>query len=369
MPPRRDVTNRKSTNRRTTGGGSKRSKTLDEYYEGIYKDRWPALRAAMVQPPAKVALWNRFCQLPKEQALRGLERVSEAGLSELYRPIVKDGGGGGAGTVMEKPPVDDFKVRAYYLLDYASALIVEQLQVGAFDYVLDVCAAPGGKSVAICQFLSPDGSLTSNEAKGDRVARLRRTLTEHVPPNFVSWKVTQRDAQTWHHPDGYTRVLVDAPCSSERHLLHQAGGGAVDVRDFTPESSAALAEVQRGILLRAIETCRPGGRIVYSTCSISPLENDGVVAAVLQRTRCGVRVERPARPAEGAEVRNVLLDLAEPTELGHLLLPDTAEGWGPMYCCVLHKVSNERLPDSESEDDDEEGEDESGDEEDNANDD
>lgn len=375
-------------------------RTFDEYYNDVYGERWPALRAAMAEPPRKVALWNRFSQVPFEEATRGLTRVDCNSLIQAFQPANRAAAGvrkaedtsaeghehatvqGDSADalhedgVIDKPPLDSFGVKAYYLLDYASTHIVEQLQVGAFDTVLDVCAAPGGKSIAIAQFLSPEGSLTCNEARADRCARLRRNLQEHVPVNYVPWKTTQRDAQTWYDPAAFSRVLVDAPCSSERHLLHQSGGSPLSLREWSEATTVELAALQRVLLQRAIETCRAGGRIVYSTCSISPLENDGVVSEALQRTRCEVRVVKTGAPAptpaatssgaggvdEGAaaaaaDAPHAPPVLGEPTAHGRLLLPDTSNGWGPMFFCVLEKTSEHKSMGSSSDEDGEEDED------------
>ncbi|KAG5470648.1 hypothetical protein LSCM1_01894 [Leishmania martiniquensis] len=392
-----------------------RPRTLDEYYGDIYGERWPALRAAMVEMPRKVALWNRFCQVPFAEATQGLSRVEPNRLVQAFQPsqeanaagsyVTASRGSGGQdeaeeqeealiaapggllheGGIIAKPPIDAFGIKAYYLLDYASAHVVEQLQVGAFDTVLDMCAAPGGKSIAIAQFLSPDGSLTCNEARADRCARLRRNLQEHLPVNYVPWRTTRRDGQTWYNPEAFSRVLVDAPCSSERHLLQQSGGSPLSLREWSEETTAELAALQRMLLQRAIETCRVGGRIVYSTCSISPMENDGVVGEALQRTRCEVKVVRPSVDAvAGAATATVAppktagdtgkanapgaeacapqtpLALGEATAYGLLLLPDTCHGWGPMFFCVLEKTGRHKRSTSSSSDDGDDDQDSDG---------
>lgn len=349
-------------------------KDFETFYSSLYGKRWPALRAAMVPTPKKAALWNRFCQVPFSEVTRGLARVDETSITQAFqRPPAGEGDNGTDGAeLIDKPPIDEFGVKAYYLIDYASACVVEQLQVGPFDTVLDLCAAPGGKSIAAAQFLSPDGSITSNEARADRCTRLRRNLQEHVPPSYVPWRVVQRDAQTWHDPAAYTRVLVDAPCSSERHLLHQSGGGQVSLREWSEESTKAMAALQCSLLQRAFETCSEGGRVVYSTCSISPYENDGVVTEALRRTRCEVRVVTPGSvPVPGVSEAEVAPSgstssvspttsqssaaLGEPTTYGRLLLPDVFHGWGPMYFAVFEKVAQHRRCSSSSDDSDDEG--------------
>lgn len=283
----------------------------------------------MVKPSVKVAMWNRMCKLSMDAVMEGLRVVDSPTLRLFAAPEDAPEG------LIEQPPMDEINTPAYYLLDYASTMIVEQLQVDSFHKVLDLCAAPGGKSIAIAQALSPMGELTSNEQKADRCARLKRNLHDFIPPNSCVWQTTQRDATTWHSPEMYDRVLVDAPCSSERHLMSQAGGTA----EWTEEVTIELARTQGTLLLRAVEAVKVGGIVVYSTCSISPHENDKVIEYAQARTRCHV------------EVLPTKLIVGEPTALGWIVLPDVADGWGPMYCCTLTKVASLR-PLSSSEDDD-----------------
>lgn len=344
--------------------------TFDQHYQSLYGARWPTLRAAMLQASPKVALWNKFNRLPveavfpssspaagKDQGEGGSPQPSE---DDAVVPIACNAFPlfaakiGSSSRLLDQPPRDDHGVPAYYLFDYASALIVEQLQVEPVHRVLDLCAAPGGKSIAIAQRLGPNGSggeLTSNEAKKDRCVRLRRNLAEHFGSTAaVLSNVTQREATTWHTPETYDRVLVDAPCSSERHLLSQPGGTA----DWALQNTHEISTVQRTLLLRALEAVKVGGRVVYSTCSISPVENDEVIAFALARTRCHV------------ELAPTTLRVGQATDKGWLVLPDnemihdekdsdekdktkgSAAGWGPMYCATLVKVGSFRPMDPSS---------------------
>jgi 5-methylcytosine rRNA methyltransferase NSUN4 len=346
-PKKQRVFWRMPSQRRGTGKGgdpkvsssdssSKKKISFDAYYQSVYGSRWPALKRAMMLPTAKVAMWNRFTRLSQESVVEGLTEIP----SELLRlctgsaPAVSSGEEPPAAPsaqpmLLEQPPRDDFGTPAYYLLDEASTMIVEQMQVDGFHKVLDLCAAPGGKSIAIAQFLSPQGEIHSNEPNKDRAQRLKRNLHEHIPQNSCIFQVTQRDATTWYNPEAFDRVLVDAPCSSERHVMHQPGGTA----DWDLRVTHELAKTQGALLLRALEAVKVGGIVVYSTCSISPVENDEVVAYALERTRCHI------------ELRKTQLRLGEATKLGWIVLPDTCpghEGSGPMYCSSFVKVAAQR---------------------------
>jgi len=121
------------------------------------------------------------------------------------------------------PPIKDDKgVCMYYPLDAASLLAVDALDLKPNHSVLDICAAPGGKSVAIMQHLTAaSGTLTSNEIAPDRKRRLKQVIWDYIPRGQERERVviTSRDATHWDEQERYDRVLVDAPCSSERHLL------------------------------------------------------------------------------------------------------------------------------------------------------
>lgn len=355
-----------SFSRRGTGKGgdakapdaaSKKRISFEAYYQSVYGSRWPALKRALLLPTAKVAMWNRFTRLPQESVVEGLTELPSE-LLRLYTtgnivpaaPASEEEAPAATPSppqqeLLEQPPRDDFGTPAYYLLDEASTMIVEQLQVDGFHKVLDLCAAPGGKSIAIAQFLSPQGEIHSNEPNKERAQRLKRNLHEHIPQNSCIFHVTQRDATTWHNPEAFDRVLVDAPCSSERHVMHQPGG----VADWDLRVTHELAKTQGALLLRALEAVKVGGIVVYSTCSISPVENDEVVEYALERTRCHI------------ERRKTELRLGEATKLGWIVLPDKCpghEGSGPMYCSSFLKVASQRPlsesdSDSSSEDEDE----------------
>ena len=338
----------------TAHKSSKSSISFDAFYEDAFgSERWKSLRKALVALPSKVAVWNKYCQLSCEDVAREHKLQVEQGIEEitvregkssaklkLLKPLADSAASGsvdaavegGSLLLLDQPPRDDRGITAYYLLDPASAMIVEQLQVEGHHKVLDLCASPGGKSVCIGQFLTSVGELTSNEQKADRCARLRRNLEEHIPDNSFVWSVSQRDGTTWYNPCAYDRVLVDAPCSSERHVMHQPGGLAT----WSAATSHELSKLQTALLLRALEAAAVGGLVLYSTCSISPLENDGVVEDALRRTRVGVSVEPTVLP------------VGEATRQGWIVLPDVCANAGPMYCARLRKVTEQRVDESSS---------------------
>ena len=164
------------------------------------------------------------------------------------------------------------------------------LQIRPGDAVLDLCAAPGSKTVLLLSLLAKraaadadDGALVTrggcvvaNEINPQRCARLRVRLAKCRVPGAV---VCCAAAQRMPGADGtYDRVLCDVPCSGDGTLRKNP-----DIWDsWQPRFSASLHPLQLAILTRGLQLLRPGGLLLYSTCSFSPVEGEAVVAAALR---------------------------------------------------------------------------------------
>ncbi|KAK0654474.1 5-methylcytosine rRNA methyltransferase NSUN4 [Lasiodiplodia hormozganensis] len=274
---------------------------------------------------------------------------------------------------------------SHWNMDAASALGAHMLSVQPNDRVLDLCAAPGGKSVALAQMIFPHlhatgassstptqpiGCLHSNEIDAGRNKRLAANLRAYIPSSLFdsgAVRVLRLDgadgartvAKLPCGAGGYDRVLLDAPCSSERHIIHAhvkaAAGGRIadDMARWRKGSSKALAKLQAELLMTALRAVKVGGRVVYSTCSIETGENDGVVEKMLaavekERKKFGlswdVRFELGSLRKKGeeeAEVDEALERLTEETKYGRIAVPDHPGGgqWGPLFFCVITKVA------------------------------
>ena len=236
---------------------------------------------------------------------------------------------------------DDGLVRPY-VLDPASILAAACLDVGSSDSVLDLCAAPGGKSLVLASRLGENGSLVCNERSASRRARLHRVLDEHLPEatrRLVT--ITGHDAARWaiYERGAYDRVLADVPCSSEQHVIQSAGALA----QWSPSRTRRLAQGAYAIGCAAVDAVKPGGRVVYATCALSPLENDGVVERLLDRGRGALEAARAAatvaieaRRPETAS-RTAAGPPGSPTEHGWMILPDADAGLGPMYIAIIER--------------------------------
>ncbi|KAI7253037.1 hypothetical protein KC335_g15339 [Hortaea werneckii] len=157
-------------------------------------------------------------------------------------------------------------------------------------------------------------------------------------------------------PGGYDKILVDAPCSSERHIIHAqlkakaSGNAAPEMTNWRPGSSKRLAQTQLALLMTALKAVKVGGHVLYATCSLEPTENDGVLEKML------LQVEKDRK--KGTVKWNVQLGFAddekktrmeeqlgkwaERTKYGWIVLPDHPGGgrWGPLFFGFITKSGN-----------------------------
>jgi 16S rRNA (cytosine967-C5)-methyltransferase len=149
----------------------------------------------------------------------------------------------------------------------ASMLVARALDPRPGERVLDLCAAPGAKTTHLAALMRGEGEVVAVEADPDRA----EALTENAARlGAASVRVRVGDAAQPEFGDGYDRVLVDPPCSDLGTLQSRP-----DARwHKSGEQVDELSALQRRILNAAAVAVRPGGRLVYSTCTISALENE-----------------------------------------------------------------------------------------------
>jgi 16S rRNA (cytosine967-C5)-methyltransferase len=164
--------------------------------------------------------------------------------------------------VTELPGYDEGR---WWVQDIAASLPARVLGAGEGRLALDLCAAPGGKTM---QLAAAGWQVTAVDAAESRMARLKENLVR----TGLSAKTVVADALFYQADAPFDAVLVDAPCSAtgifRRHpdVLHRV----------RPRAIANLAEQQRAILARAAQSVKPGGTLVYAVCSLEPEEGEGV---------------------------------------------------------------------------------------------
>lgn len=282
---------------------------FDQFFSKIYKERWPDLLDSLQKPALHVLRKNKNSDYDTSSFKPFLNN------EDIFE--YQDG----AHNIL-----DQNNLKVFYKMDPASILVAQSLIIQPGDRVLDMCAAPGGKSLILAEKLGLEGELICNEYSAGRRERLTRVLHEYIPHDLrqhIFVKGQDGNAYGLKQPSAFQAILADVPCSGERHLLENAAEFAV----WTEKRSLHLAVRQYSLLASAWLACVEGGNIVYSTCSISPYENDDVVAKAIKKK--GVKIQRNETLSKYSFV--------EETEFGYRVLPDTG-GFGPMYFSIMVKT-------------------------------
>lgn len=258
--------------------GELRTAALDYLSITRSHPRWLVERWLERHGMGAVEAWTRFNNAPAPVTLRAnLARNTVAELQEALDAhgvrttatrLAPHGLVVTEGDPLSTPAAD---AGLFLLQEEASQLIVELVRPAAGTRVLDLCAAPGGKTVGLAGYTGRGGLVVASDLRPRRVALLTRILHRARATRVA----TVRLDATAPLPFGTTFdcVLVDAPCSGLGALRRDP-----DIRwRRTPDELTALAATQFAMLCRAAETVRPGGRLVYATCSSEAEENEEVV--------------------------------------------------------------------------------------------
>lgn len=167
---------------------------------------------------------------------------------------------------------------AYYIQAKAPMLAVEVLDPQPGERVLDLCAAPGGKAIQIAARMQNSGLLLVNEMQGKRMPSLVGNLQRCGVANYLVTQTPGAMLARYFH-NFFDRILVDAPCSGDGIVRKDQNM----LNFWSPQSAQNLAHQQVGLLRAAYHMLRPGGTLVYSTCSLSLEENEEVLRGLLRR--------------------------------------------------------------------------------------
>ncbi|XP_015277444.1 PREDICTED: 5-methylcytosine rRNA methyltransferase NSUN4 [Gekko japonicus] len=239
------------------------------------------------------------------------------------------------------PPArpDTLGILGYYLLDAASVLPVLALNVQPGDLVLDLCAAPGGKTLALLQ-TGCCRELAANDVSISRTGRLNRVLRSYIPPNICDIvRITSWDGRKWGDLEAntYDRVLVDVPCTNDRHSVMEEDNNIF--KNMRKGERQMLPMLQLELLIAGILAAKPGGEVVYSTCSLSQLQNECVVERAVELLNIQYNID------VHVEDLSIFRRLFQDTfsffpncRLGELVVPHLTSNFGPMYFCKLRRV-------------------------------
>lgn len=284
----------------------------DEFYTLQYGSRWAELSQALTQPQPKIFRLNDFLSKSEKSAV-----LTWLGNAREVHPGCYQ-----AKTL--ETPLPKTSLTPFYEMDLSSVLAAEALAVRPGHHVLDLCAAPGGKALILAEksIRSGDGLLVANDLSAARLARMKSVFREYVPSELMSRiQFKKSDATRWFKSAlRFDRILLDVPCSSERHVL----GDKKEFAKWSVNKSKTLSKRQYAILCSALELLNPGGLLLYSTCSVSKIENEDVIERLLtDRKRTG-----------RFSVKPLILPIGEATSQGWKILPDH-QGYGPGYGCLI----------------------------------
>ncbi|KFZ51951.1 5-methylcytosine rRNA methyltransferase NSUN4, partial [Antrostomus carolinensis] len=362
---------------------------FDMNYSLQLKDLWPSVRAALLCEQKYGALLNNFSPVDhvaqELELLNATDFVSEAlktaqqsqwGVTteEVGRGESRSQEGSGESrTVMEaetmtqaemSPPLcasissnikcytfprgditrfrparpDALGLLDYYLMDAASLLPILALNVQPDDFVLDLCAAPGGKTLALLQ-TGICGHLAANDISISRTKRLYEILHSYIPKEIRKMvSVTSCDGRDWDQLEGGTfhKVLVDVPCTTDRHSVMEDDNNIFHKRRTKERQMLPMLQLQ--LLMAGILATKQGGEVVYSTCSLSPLQNEYVIerAVEIAETQFNIRIH----VEDLSHFRTLFQDtfsFFSECRLGELVLPHLTANFGPMYFCKLRR--------------------------------
>jgi 16S rRNA C967 or C1407 C5-methylase (RsmB/RsmF family) len=291
-------------------------KAFDLFFSEIYSERWPQIKEALLNHEKKIARQNLFYKesfdLPGVLGpcadLKNCFELSEDFDLGIYSTTILP----------------------FYRMDPASLFPALALQVRPGEMVLDMCAAPGGKSLVLIEDLvgrgdEPDlsGRFVANEMSAKRRFRMMSVFKRYLPPEvrrMVKIKGVDASIIGLERKLTFDRILLDAPCSGERGVVNKKS----ELSLWKPKRSKNFGIRQYSLLSSAFMALKPGGRIVYSTCSISPYENDDVIAKLHKRHEGKFKILKSP------------FDEGESTQYGTQFLPDQ-KGWGPIFYSIIEK--------------------------------
>ena len=267
---------------------------FETYYSQLYGDRWPALKEAFFKENQAV-----------EYQIPGSEKS--------------------------------------YFLDSASVLAALCLPLENAHNILDLCAAPGGKTLVLASRMSTDAKLSSNERSPDRKHRLATVVQTCLPPEIAE-KITIScsDGSTWctRQSECFDRILLDAPCSSERHVI-------ADPKYLNTWSLSRIKTVtmeQWALLSSAYRLLEVQGILLYSTCALCPQENDDMIERLFKKfNKDGSAfklLEANPQPDQIKSCCKITLPDYEKTKYGYQILPDKQNGAGPIYFSIIQKLKS-----------------------------
>ena len=256
-------------------------------YRGIVPD-WTKFMDAASRPEPTV-FRVRAARLTPDEVLGRLEREGF-----VLRPLegqpmfyaVEDGPGPVSTTL-------EHWLGLLYVQQASTGVAPPLLGAQPGERVLDLCAAPGGKTMHLAELMGGQGCVVASEVDERRIRGLLGNVYRLGHLNVV---VVASDGRTFPEEAKFDRVLVDAPCSGEGTLRRRSGTAPNQSKSFL----RYISQLQRQLLHKAVRLTKPGGTVLYVTCTFAPEENEAVVSDILREAPVGLEpVNLPVPYAPG----------------------------------------------------------------------
>ena len=230
-----------------------------------------------------------------------------------------------------------------YFLDSASVLAAASLPLQGAEKILDLCAAPGGKTIVLASRMGEEARLYSNERSPDRKHRLSVSVETCIPPQIAERiTVSCSDGSTWctRQSECFDRILLDAPCSSERHVI----SSPKYLADWSLSRIKTVTSEQWALLSCAYRLLEPNGILLYSTCALCPKENDEMIERLQKKFNKDNESFKILEASPDNSINNTFAKIDFPsyekTQYGYQILPDTQNGAGPIYFAIIQKLKS-----------------------------
>jgi 16S rRNA (cytosine1407-C5)-methyltransferase len=174
---------------------------------------------------------------------------------------------------------EEYEDGKFYIQDLASILSIHILDPQEGEDILDLAAAPGSKTTLISSLTNNNAYITANDIDSQRISKLNNVLHQFGSQNV---EVTNKDGALLGriYPNHFDRVLLDAPCSGEGRIYF---GGKKPLRFWSIKMVNAMIKTQEELIESAFQALKIGGTLIYSTCTLEPDENEGVVTHLLKK--------------------------------------------------------------------------------------
>ena len=234
---------------------------FDARMKSLLKDEYDDFKKALLEKPVKGLYLNRN--------KKNVERVLDKNYVE-HHPIVENGYLYDENYHPGRSAY--FLAGLYYIQEPSAMLVADALPIEPDDFVLDMCAAPGGKSCEIASRLTGEGVLIANDIEASRARILSENIERFGLDNTI---VTNVDPMrfTKQFQEAFDKIVLDAPCSGEGMFrkLEQA------VDTWSEDKVLECAHIQKNLLKGAYDMLKQGGMVIYSTCTYSYEENEAMV--------------------------------------------------------------------------------------------